>query len=110
MTAGLQVTARTYNLDATTLEPGQCRAPQGFATSMDIGRRVSVAAAGHVSGGEEHVVSMVGMGPIDAAYKAVDAVIGVAATLVDYSVAAVTAGIDSVATTRVRVAWQLCEC
>jgi 2-isopropylmalate synthase len=48
------------------------------------------------------VVSAVGLGPVDAAYKAVDSVIDVDAELVDYTVTSVTAGIDSVATTRVR--------
>ena len=53
--------------------------------------------------GKVSVVSCVGMGPIDAAYKAVDSVIDVDAELVDYTVSAVSSGIDSVATTRVRL-------
>jgi 2-isopropylmalate synthase len=50
------------------------------------------------------VTSAVGTGPVDAAYKAVDAIVGVPASLVEYSVNAVTAGIDALATTRVQVA------
>jgi 2-isopropylmalate synthase len=50
------------------------------------------------------VTSAVGTGPVDAAYKAVDAIVGAKARLVEYSVNAVTAGIDALATTRVQVA------
>jgi 2-isopropylmalate synthase len=50
------------------------------------------------------VTSAVGTGPVDAAYKAVDAIVGVPASLIEYSVNAVTAGIDALATTRVQVA------
>ena len=49
------------------------------------------------------VTSAVGTGPVDAAYKAVDAIVGVPAQLVEYSVNAVTAGIDALATTRVQI-------
>lgn len=52
--------------------------------------------------GGEVIASAVGTGPVDAAYKAVDSVVDVQGTLEDYSVNAVTSGIDSVATTRVR--------
>ena len=50
------------------------------------------------------VTSAVGTGPVDAAYKAVDAIVGVPVSLVEYSVNAVTAGIDALATTRVQIA------
>jgi len=50
------------------------------------------------------VTSAVGTGPVDAAYKAVDAVVGARARLLEYSVNAVTGGIDALATTRVQIA------
>jgi len=51
------------------------------------------------------VTSAVGTGPVDAAYKAVDAVVGgVPAVLLEYSVNAVRQGIDALATTRVQIA------
>ena len=54
-------------------------------------------------GGTSMVTSAVGTGPVDAAYKAIDAITGVKAKLVEYGVAAVTAGIDALATTRVQI-------
>jgi 2-isopropylmalate synthase len=51
--------------------------------------------------GTTAVMSHVGIGPIDAAYKAIDSIVDVHVTLEDYSVTSVTSGIDSVATTRV---------
>ncbi|KAL2506327.1 2-isopropylmalate synthase 2 [Abeliophyllum distichum] len=53
--------------------------------------------------GEEHVACSVGTGPVDAAYKAVDLIIKVPVTLLDYSMSAVTEGIDAIATTRVLI-------
>jgi hypothetical protein len=53
--------------------------------------------------GSVTVTSAVGVGPVDAAYKAVDSVVDVHGMLEDYAVTSVTAGIDSVATTRVRL-------
>ncbi|GMH28046.1 hypothetical protein Nepgr_029889 [Nepenthes gracilis] len=53
--------------------------------------------------GKEHVDCSVGAGPVDAAYKAVDLIVKVPVTLLEYSMAAVTEGIDAIATTRVLV-------
>ncbi|CAI9762832.1 unnamed protein product [Fraxinus pennsylvanica] len=53
--------------------------------------------------GEEHIACSVGTGPVDAAYKAVDLIVKVPVTLVDYSMNAVTEGIDAIATTRVQI-------
>ena len=44
-----------------------------------------------------------GTGPVDAAYKAVDALVRVPVELVDYTVSSVTEGIDALAATRVSV-------
>lgn len=44
-----------------------------------------------------------GTGPVDAAYKAIDALVRVPVDLVDYSVSSVSAGIEALATTRVVV-------
>jgi hypothetical protein len=52
--------------------------------------------------GMPRVASAIGEGPVDAAYKAVDAIVHVPAVLLDYSVNSVTAGIEALATTRVR--------
>ncbi|XP_010274930.1 PREDICTED: 2-isopropylmalate synthase A-like [Nelumbo nucifera] len=51
--------------------------------------------------GVEHVACSVGTGPVDAAYKAVDQIVKIPVTLVEYSMNAVTEGIDAIASTRV---------
>ncbi|XP_054805204.1 2-isopropylmalate synthase 2, chloroplastic-like isoform X2 [Prosopis cineraria] len=51
--------------------------------------------------GKAHVACSVGTGPVDSAYKAVDLIIKEPATLLEYSLNAVTEGIDAIATTRV---------
>lgn len=53
--------------------------------------------------GMMRICSAVGTGPVDAAYKAVDSLVRVNAELVDYSVNSVTAGIEALAITRVRL-------
>ncbi|XP_020101772.1 2-isopropylmalate synthase A-like isoform X2 [Ananas comosus] len=53
------------------------------------------------SDGEEKIACSVGTGPVDAAYKAIDSIIQVPAVLREYSMNAVTEGIDAIATTRV---------
>jgi len=52
--------------------------------------------------GMARVASAVGSGPVDASYKAIDSLVRVDAALLDYSVSSVTAGIEALATTRVR--------
>ena len=52
--------------------------------------------------GRSAVASHVGIGPIDSAYAAIDSLVDVTSTLEDYTVTSVTAGVNSVATTRVR--------
>jgi 2-isopropylmalate synthase len=51
--------------------------------------------------GVSRVASGIGRGPVDAAYKAVDALVRVPAELLDYSVNSVTQGIEALAQTRV---------
>ncbi|KAK3183614.1 hypothetical protein Dsin_030900 [Dipteronia sinensis] len=53
--------------------------------------------------GEEHVACAVGTGPVDSAYKAVDLIVKQPVTLLEYSMNAVTEGIDAIATTRVLI-------
>jgi len=50
-----------------------------------------------------YVATGVGTGPVDAVYRAVDAIVARPCTLREYSVSSVTAGIDALATTRVAV-------
>ncbi|KAM5577473.1 hypothetical protein ABKV19_008026 [Rosa sericea] len=53
--------------------------------------------------GREHIACSVGTGPVDSAYKAVDLIVKEPVTLVEYSMNAVTEGIDAIATTRVAI-------
>ncbi|KAG6436673.1 hypothetical protein SASPL_101575 [Salvia splendens] len=53
--------------------------------------------------GDERISCSVGTGPVDAAYKAVDLVVKVPVTLLEYSMSGVTEGIDAIATTRVLI-------
>ncbi|GAB2294102.1 hypothetical protein Dimus_028321 [Dionaea muscipula] len=51
--------------------------------------------------GMEHVACSVGTGPVDSVYKAIDLIVKVPVTLLEYSMVAVTEGIDAIATTKV---------
>ncbi|CAL5414010.1 unnamed protein product [Camellia sinensis] len=56
--------------------------------------------------GEEHIACANGTGPVDSAYKAVDHIVKlepVPVTLLEYSMNAVTEGIDAIATTQVLI-------
>lgn len=53
--------------------------------------------------GEVRVQASVGTGPVDAAYKAVDAIVDAHASLLEYSVRSVTEGIDALGHVTVRV-------
>lgn len=53
--------------------------------------------------GEEIIGCSVGSGPVDAAYKAIDSIVKVPVTLVEYSMSGVTEGIDAIASTRVLI-------
>ncbi|EEF31840.1 2-isopropylmalate synthase 2, chloroplastic [Ricinus communis] len=53
--------------------------------------------------GEEHIACSVGSGPVDAGYKAVDLIVKEPVELLEYSMNAVTEGIDAIATTRVLI-------
>ena len=53
--------------------------------------------------GHEHIEAAVGAGPVDAVYQAIDKIIKMPATLVEYRVAAVTEGIDALGEVTVRI-------
>ncbi len=53
--------------------------------------------------GKTHIHACVGTGPVDAAYKAVDAIVKTPATLLEFAVHAVTEGIDALGEVTVRV-------
>jgi 2-isopropylmalate synthase len=54
-------------------------------------------------GGDVRVQAAVGTGPVDAAYKAIDAIVEARASLLEYSVRSVTEGIDALGHVTVRV-------
>jgi 2-isopropylmalate synthase len=53
--------------------------------------------------GAVHVEASVGTGPVDAAYKAIDAIVGIAPQLLEFTVQSVTRGIDALGEVTVRV-------
>ena len=54
-------------------------------------------------GGELHIHAAVGTGPVHAVYQAIDAVVGVPNTLVEFNIHAVTEGIDAMGEVTVRL-------
>ena len=53
--------------------------------------------------GQVHVVAAVGTGPVDATYKAIDAVVQAPSTLLEFNVHAITEGIDALGQVTVRI-------
>lgn len=53
--------------------------------------------------GEEHVISAVGTGPVDAAFAAIDLIVRASNTLIEYSVHSITEGIDAMGEVTVRI-------
>jgi len=53
--------------------------------------------------GTAHISCVVGTGPVDAAFKAIDALVGLEVDLTEYRVTAVTAGINALAETTVAI-------
>jgi 2-isopropylmalate synthase len=53
--------------------------------------------------GQLHVVAAIGTGPVDACYKAVDAIVKAPATLLEFAVHAITEGIDALGEVTVRI-------
>ena len=54
-------------------------------------------------GGADHIQAAVGTGPVDAVYKAIDAVVGVKNRLLEFNIHAVTEGIDAIGEVTVRL-------
>ena len=79
-----------YTLDALQVSCGDPLVPTATATISD-------------ESGEKHVVCATGTGPVDAAYKAVDQVVSVHGDLQEFSVKAVTRGIDALGEVTVRI-------
>ncbi|KAM7256222.1 hypothetical protein ACFE04_011963 [Oxalis oulophora] len=53
--------------------------------------------------GKEHIACAIGTGPVDSSFKAIDLIVKEPVTLLEYSMNAVTEGIDAIATTRVLI-------
>ncbi len=53
--------------------------------------------------GQMHVQAAIGTGPVDAAYKAIDQIVQMPNTLLEYAVRAVTEGIDAIGEVSVRI-------
>ncbi len=82
--------AAVYTLDALQVSCGDPLVPTATATITD-------------ELGVKHVVCATGTGPVDAAYKAVDHVVAVHGDLAEFSVKAITRGIDAIGEVTVRI-------
>ena len=82
--------AAVYTLEALQVSCGDPLIPTATATISD-------------ELGVKHVVCATGTGPVDAAYRAVDKVVAVRGDLAEFSVKAVTRGIDAIGEVTVRI-------
>ncbi|KAK4489111.1 hypothetical protein RD792_004905 [Penstemon davidsonii] len=87
---------------SSLVQPIYNNIPNGQVTSGTLGLSTATVKLIYANG-EEHIACSVGTGPVDAAYKAVDLIVKVPVTLLEYSMNAVTEGIDAIATTRVLI-------
>jgi 2-isopropylmalate synthase len=83
-------TTATWNLKDIQVVCGSAGLPTATVRLEDMTRDGAVVVA-----------TSIGAGPIDAAYKAIDSIVGLEVELTDYSMASVTEGIDALANTRV---------
>lgn len=82
--------AAVYTLEALQIQCGDPLVPTAVATIIDEQEEV-------------HVVSAIGTGPVDAAYKAIDQVVSVHGDLAEFAVKAITRGIDAIGEVTVRI-------
>lgn len=82
--------AAVYTLDALQVSCGDPLIPTATATITD-------------ELGVSHVVAATGTGPVDAAYQAIDKVVAVHGDLAEFSVKAITRGIDAIGEVTVRI-------
>ena len=82
-----------FTLNALQVQCGDPLVPTAVATITD-------------AAGVKHVVSTTGTGPIDAAYKAIDKVVGIESDLQEFAVKAITRGIDAIGEVTVRITAQ----
>ena len=82
-----------YTLNALQIQCGDPLVPTAVATITD-------------AAGVKHVVSTTGTGPVDAAYKAIDKVVGIESELQEFAVKAITRGIDAIGEVTVRITAQ----
>ena len=82
--------AAIYTLNALQIQCGDPLVPTAVATITD-------------EAGVKSVVSATGTGPVDAAYKAIDKVVGIESDLQEFAVKAITRGIDAIGEVTVRI-------
>lgn len=95
--------------DLEALMIDEFQGPKEFFKLLDM--QVSCGTMGmptatvkiQIPGGEEKVEARVGTGPVDACYRAIDAVVQLKNVLIEYSVHSVTEGIDALGEVTVRI-------
>ena len=86
----LRTEEETYHLDLLQVSCGNQLVPTATARVI-------------APGGREIVQTATGTGPVDAAFKAIDGIVGVPNTLLEFSVKSITAGMDAIGEVLVRV-------
>ena len=86
----LRTEEETYHLDLLQVSCGNQLVPTATARVI-------------APGGREVVQTATGTGPVDAAFKAIDGIVGVPNTLLEFSVKSITAGMDAIGEVLVRV-------
>lgn len=95
--------------DLEALVADETHKPQEFFTLVDC--QITCGTMGMPTAtlkirdqdGNEHIHAAVGVGPVDAGYRAVDAVVKMPNTLIEYAVHAVTEGINALGEVTVRI-------
>ena len=95
--------------DLQALATSELDAPEELFTITDLqvvsGRRGMPTATARLRGpgGEEKTAAAIGTGPVDAIFQAIDSIVRMRNTLVEYSVHSVTEGIDALGEVTVRI-------
>jgi len=76
---------------------------QGLQIACGTASMATATVRLHSATGEQHVQAAVGTGPVDAAYKAIDAIVRTPLVLLEFAVRAVTEGIDALGEVTVRI-------
>jgi 2-isopropylmalate synthase len=85
------------------LPPPESFSLEGIQAACGTASMATATVRLRTADGRSHVQAAVGTGPVDALYKAIDAVVGTPLVLLEFAVRAVTEGIDALGEVTVRI-------